>query len=359
MPSMNWSHAEWGGLMWWLDLTETVPRWLETLKSPTGLYRMSASAFHEQSLDATLLAVDLQQMLHSGRDVTALRYVTSSQLEEYSGFWQEAFCDYDPASLDRMWEMSATSISCQAAGLYHPYATTCERWRPVHFYDQFLRPGAIACYMTEAMPWGTKPMGAGNMVDAAATMMRMNVAMGHYEYWHVITEMYQWLDEQQNGYHGFWGSHRAQGWDGVVQAGYHVLRGLHLQDGRRLYGPHRMLRTVRKCLAEASAPLDACHYMDCAVLLEHLANSYGPTPAAQKAARKIVDDIKPMRREDGGFSFSAEGAITNHNRYEVTPGEMESDLVGTVFYLQALRSALLVLGEEVPWGESATHGVRG
>ncbi len=346
---------------WWSDLTETVPRWLETLKSPNGLYKLSASAYHEESLDATTLAWDLISMLGLSwvSRGTGWTYDFIVKCQDGPGLFQEPFCDFVWYGKDRLWEMSATYFGFQVAALGLGCNWAFDDVHVVHFYDKFLRPGAISRYMTNNMPWNATPMGAGNMVDAAATMMRMNVAMGHYEYWHVINEMYTWLDEHQNAYHGFWGRRTAQGLDGVVQAGYHILRGLHLTDGRKLWNMNQMRHTVLDCIRHPSAPLDACHYLDCAVLLEHLVDgSYGATPAEVEAAEGIVDAVELMRRDDGGFSFSAEGAITNHNRYEVTPGAMESDLVGTVFYLQALRSALHVLGEEVPWGESATHGVK-
>jgi hypothetical protein len=344
---------------WWSDLTDTVPRWLETLRSPNGLYRMSASAYHEESLDATTLAMDLTKMLdlppwevrNSGDSGQSLRCQ-----DRTSGLFQEPFCEFQRWGENRLWEMSATYFGWQMAALWLGLGWDTKGLHPFKFYSQFLEPGAISRYMTDNMPWDTKPMGAGNMVDAAATMMRMNVAMGHYEYWHVITEMYQWLWENRTD-DGFWGKPKPDWRDQRVQAGYHVLRGLHLQDGRRLEYPERMILLVIDCIDRPTAPLDACHYMDCAVLLDHLSRGYISTDWLRSTAQKLIDDIVVMYRRDGAFSFSVEGAIKNHNRYEVTPGKMESDLVGTVFYLQALRSALHVLGEEVPWGESATHGV--
>ena len=65
-----------------------------------------------------------------------------------------------------------------------------------------------------------------------------------------------------------------------------------------------------------------------------------------------------LHRDDGGFSFEAAGSITNHNRHDVTRGQRQSDLVGTVFFLETLLRQCRVLGLPVAWAPSVTHGVR-
>jgi len=340
---------------WYDRLADTVPAWLATLKSPNGLYKHSASAYHEESLDATTLALDLEQMLSMLPSKSGVKFIKSCQ-NGTTGEVREPF--YRELSAEgRLREMAHTYSGCQVAALF--MAIDAHLQSEFKFYRQFLYPGAISHYMIHNMPWDTKPMGAGNMVDAAATMMRYNVRMQHkHAYWHVINEMYQWLDEHQRTWeHGFWGSEAEQGVSGVVQAGYHILRGLHWQDGR-YYTDNHMESTVFEAMDHPSAPKDACHYMDCTVLAEHLSQLCPGCKIDREIAELAIEDLEEFHRDDGAFSFSPDGAIDNHNLYDVSPGNLESDIVGTVFCMQALRSALHVLGEEVPWGESATHGVR-
>ena len=65
-----------------------------------------------------------------------------------------------------------------------------------------------------------------------------------------------------------------------------------------------------------------------------------------------------MRKKDEGFSFKTNNSVKVHNYYNVSPGYPESDMQGTVFYLQTILSILRIL-EEVPeqiWKDSVTHG---
>ena len=41
----------------------------------------------------------------------------------------------------------------------------------------------------------------------------------------------------------------------------------------------------------------------------------------------------------------------------VTAGNLESDMVSTVFYMETLFRMLLILGEEPKWKSFITHGV--
>jgi hypothetical protein len=60
--------------------------------------------------------------------------------------------------------------------------------------------------------------------------------------------------------------------------------------------------------------------------------------------------------EDGGFSFEARNAAKNHNYYEISPGIKESDMQGTVFYLQTIISTLNILEIKHEFRYSKTHG---
>ena len=55
-----------------------------------------------------------------------------------------------------------------------------------------------------------------------------------------------------------------------------------------------------------------------------------------------------------------DNAVKVHNYYHVSPGHPESDLQGTLFYLQTLLSILRIIGETPKqiWRDSLTHGTK-
>ena len=64
-----------------------------------------------------------------------------------------------------------------------------------------------------------------------------------------------------------------------------------------------------------------------------------------------------LRCRDGGFSFWSDSSVKVHNYFDVAPGIKESDMQGTVFYLQTLMSINKILDiENGGLRESFTHG---
>lgn len=346
-----------------MGLPEAVANWLTQMEAPhQGLYRLSKSAFHSYSIDATSLALDLRLMLgHQLSGVEASLSFFDDQQEEETGFYQEPYVHELDLAEHRILEMSGTYFGYQVAALLmalgrpprYPYA----------FYEQFLPRDAMENYMDTFMPWNRSPMGAGNMVDHGATMMRANDRFGDGRFQEVLARMYAWLSEHQDTQTGLWGSETAQGKNGLVQGGYHLMRGLYFADDHSPAYPERIMDTVlaslRACPLLQSGAGEGCHDMDHFVVLErmlHFTNGYRLSEV-REACEVRLEQIKTLRRLDGAFSFEAAGSITNHNRYTVTPGFSESDLVGTVFYLETIYRMLKVLGHIAPWRSSTTHGV--
>lgn len=211
------------------------------------------------------------------------------------------------------------------------------------------------------MPWDTKPMGAGNMVDHGVTMMRYNVFCEYGEYIDIINDMWVWLAKRAHFATGLWGNPDAQGLNGLVQAGYHIVRAGYPARWLNCEG---VIDTILESWNE-SLLTDACFDLDHAFLLERVTNHFYRYRIYRqfdvwKMAHDMLASIKDCNlRDDGAFSFNNFHAIKNHNRYDVTPGVTESDLVGTVLYMEAIYRLSKLLRLEPPWRSSATHGIHG
>jgi hypothetical protein len=195
-------------------------------------------------------------------------------------------------------------------------------------------------------------------------MMRANIQFGDDRFQDVLDRMYQWLDDHQNPETGLWGNEQAQGKNGLVQGGYHLMRGMYFYDDRAPNYAERIIDTTLTSLSEcavfSNGHGDGCHDMDHFVVLERMlkySNGYREKDICLASEIRLAQ-LECLHREDGGFSFEATGSITNHNRYEVTPGNPEGDLVGSVFYLETIFRIFQILGFKTEWNPSVTHGVK-
>jgi hypothetical protein len=351
--------------MWYNQLKETIPAWLHSLRyNNTGRYRLSESACHPFSIDATSLALDLHLILDEPiPNLDDSINFFHEQQEAETGFYHEPFRDELDHTVDRVYEMSGTYFGYQVSAVLMALEIS-PRFK-FDFYRRFLTTEKISDYMRNFMPWDNAPMGAGNMVDHGATMMRCNILMGEPEYNQVLKEMYAWLDSRQDTETGLWGNINAQGKNGLVQAGYHLMRGTYFYDNKAPNYIDKMtdtaLASLEECTVFREGAGEGCHDMDHFVLLEralHYSNGYREGDV-RSAVSKRLEQLKALKRDDGAFSFMAASAITNHNRYEVTPGKLESDLVGTVFYMETIYRMKKILKLPALWNSSVTHGVSG
>ncbi|MGM9514208.1 hypothetical protein ACS5PK_08140 [Roseateles sp. DB2] len=348
---------------WWEGLEQRVAAWLPAVQSQqhAGCYRLAREAFHPRSIDATSLALDLRLMLGQPAALPgALDFFDSCQ-DPVTGFYHEPHREELDASVPRIHEMSGTYFGYQVGAVLlalgraprHPFA----------FYEALRPSGRLERYMAENMPWDRAPMGAGNMCDHGATMMRANARFFDSAWSEMLQRMRDWLDAHQNPATGLWGSEAPQGKNGLVQAGYHLMRGLHFHDDAPPARCERITDTTLASLQECGVFQDGqgegCHDMDHFVVLERMlryTNGYREADIRAACERRL-HQLRHLHREDGAFSFESRGSITNHNRHEVTAGLAQSDLVGTVFFMETLLRQLRVLGLPVAWRSSVTHGV--
>lgn len=348
---------------WWQGLTVRAGAWFSGLPCPqAGQWPLAAQALHPWSVDATSLALDLAQMLALPVPAAAAFAALDGQQDATTGFFHEPHAPELDGTVPRIHEMSGTYLGYQVAAVMLAAGRA-----PKHrfaFYDPLMLAGRLEQYMAENMPWDRAPMGAGNMCDHAATMLRANARFFDRGALEAVRRMRRWLDAHQDTATGLWGAEAAQGKNGLVQAGYHLMRGLHFFDDKPPAWCERITDTTLASLAEcavfAQGQGEGCHDMDHFVVLErmlHFTNGYRQADIRSVCARRI-EQLQCLHRADGGFSFEAAGSITNHNRHEVTGGQYQSDLVGTVFFLETLLRQCRALGLPVAWRPSVTHGVR-
>lgn len=347
---------------WWTGLPARVAQWFGTLPCPSaGHWPIAVQALHPWSVDATSLALDLALMLGLPVPVDAALAALDGEQAPGSGFFHEPHAAELDGNVPRIHEMSGTYLGYQVAAVMLALGRA-----PQHrfaFYDPLLAAGRLERYMAENMPWDRAPMGAGNMCDHGATMLRANARFFDRGALDALLRMRRWLDAHQDPVTGLWGTEAAQGKNGLVQAGYHLMRGLHFFDDQAPAWCERITDTTLASLADnahfAAGQGEGCHDMDHFVVLERLlrfTNGYREAEIRGWCSRRL-EQLQCLHRADGGFSFEAAGSITNHNRHDVTAGQQQSDLVGTVFYLETLLRQFRVLGLPVPWRSSVTHGV--
>lgn len=351
--------------MWYDSKPKSISDWLNKMwNNDKSAYRLSASSIYKHSIDATTLGLDLCQMLNIKEKnlKKSLEYLDQRQ-DPKTGFYYEDYVDSLDKTNHRYLEIAGTYLGFQTSSLflYHDL-------KPKYlynFYRQFIFDRSIKNYMTNNMPWRNAPTGAGGMVDQAATMIRCNMHFGEVEYCEVIENMYNWLNENQNEDTGLWGNIESRGLSGLILAAYHLMRGMYFIDKLIPNYPEKIIDSILQSLNETDllqvGAGEACHDMDHFVMLERMFfytdHCYRKDEIISQTEKRIIH-LRKMVMVDGGFSFTSDGTIKNHYGYNVTTGDLESDMVGTVFYMETLFRMLLILGEKPKWKSSITHGVK-
>lgn len=354
-----------------IELQQKVAKWLESMefKGEYGRFKMCTHAYKPYSLDASSLAADLAHMLRipltTEEKLNQERFFDSHQ-DESTGFFHEKFYkkELNEMKIPRVVEMSGTYLGFQVGGAYK--AIDAKPKREFIFYREYIQKEEIKEYMDKKYPWKISPWGAGGMVDSVSTMLRLNIEMGFDEYQEALDAMFEWLDSHQDPTTGFWGNVSAQGINGLINGGYHIMRGTYLWHNKKYNYPERMIDTILKDLKENPIFNEksghGCQDLDHFFLLEKIHNiipDYRREEIKELSLKRLKIILEIMRKNDGAFSFEANNAAKSHNYYDVSPGYSESDMQGTVFYLQAILSILRILNENQKnvWRGSITHGI--
>lgn len=329
-------------------------------------YKMCGHAYQNNLLDATSLAYDLYNMLEQevSEQIKEKRKETmdSYQVGEDGFFYEVGARDiFKNSTIDRVLEMHGNYLTFQVMGAYKAIQK-CPK-NKIFFYDKYISD--IEKYLNVNCPWRRSPWGAGGMVDNLGTILKCNIDMGYEKYEKTIDEIIDWLNRNQDDTTGLWiNRDNSQGINGLINGGYHLMRGTFFLYNRPFDKAERIIDTIIEDIRTDIIFRDdkghGCNDLDHFFLLQkchELVPTYRSKEIVDIAKHRKDIILRLMRCEDGGFSFWGDSAVKVHNYFDVSPGIKESDMQGTVFYLQTLLSINKILGEgNDGYRESLTHG---
>lgn len=348
-------------------LIDEIYEWLIRMRANNEeYYKMCEHAYHNNLLDATSLAYDLSYML--GQEITEqVKKKRKEILDSYQvgddGFFYEIGAQniFKNSSIERVLEMHGNYLTFQVLGAYRAIQKFPNK--KISFYDKNISD--IEQYLAVNCPWDRSPWGAGGMVDNLGTILKCNIDMGFEQYSSTVDEIIDWLNRNQDEKTGLWlNKENRQGINGLVNGGYHLMRGTFFLFNRPFNMPERIIDTIIEdiCTNEIFHDNKAhgCNDLDHFFLLQRcheLAPDYRRDEILSIAKHRKQIIMNLVRCKDGGFSFWGDSAVKVHNYLEVSPGFKESDMQGTVFYLQTLISINKMLDEDNEGlKESLTHG---
>jgi hypothetical protein len=347
-------------------IKNSISHWLEQNQyKDTFTYKMSLNAFDKVSLDASTLAYDVYNII--GYSFTnlqknqAVNFMLNCQNKDDGFFYELEVKEKLKNHPDkRAIEMSANYLTFQTIGALKIFGALPKY--KISFYDKFIEDKGIKDYLTNNCPWDKSPWGAGGMIDNLGTILDCNIRMGYKEYESVLEEVFEWLQENQNNTIGFWGSEKIQGINGLINGGYHAMRGTYFLQNKSFNYPKNIIDNILKNISlheRFQNDAEGCHDLDHFYLLQ---KCYAIVPEYRQEEIKIIlkDRLKEIMKlvycDDGAFSFEAKMSLDNHTWIDVSDGKKESDMLGTVFYLQTIISIYKILNKEIDLNESKTHG---
>lgn len=344
-----------------------IYNWLVGMKADnTEHYKMCNHAYQIDLLDATSLAYDLFHML--GQEVTEqIKQKRKETMDAYQiggdGFFYEngAQTLLESSGIERAAEMHGNYLTFQVMGAYKAIQKYPKK--EISFYDKYISD--IEKYLTINCPWDRSPWGAGGMVDNLGTILKCNIDMGRKKYSKTVDEIIDWLNRNQDEETGLWLNRKnQQGINGLVNGGYHLMRGTFFLYNRPFNMPERIIDTIIEDIRTNENFCDnkahGCNDLDHFFLLQkchELVPMYRREEVVSIAKHRKETILSLVKCNDGGFSFWGDAAVKTHNYIEVSPGMKESDMQGTVFYLQTLISINKILDEDNEGLKvSLTHG---
>ena len=316
-----------------------------------------------ETLDSFLLHLDLVQQLRLSPSSEEWRWL--SQIGDWLDPELGLLVERDPVFVSghpKVREMSGVYLSFEASGVCLDYGLSMPRlshWRAI-------ASTRSVAEVLDAMPWIESPWGAGGWVDSLAAMARGQLQLERDSSTEKsIRIMQDFLRERQNRQTGLWGSHSQQGLLAQLNGAYHAVRCLLVPPYGSLPNSELIARSILGCADTDeyfSGPnIHGCNELDIAKLMSWVyprVNSRIQRSLAE-LGRGLLERLLRHQNADGGFGFFGSHCAEVHNYLAVatsTPGV--SDIQGTVFSLEAIRSLATVVDRAAPtpWDPSCTHG---
>jgi acetyltransferase-like isoleucine patch superfamily enzyme len=217
--------------------------------------------------------------------------------------------------------------------------------QPIHAVSQMTAAEVLAALKQQ--PWQKSAWSAGSWVDAWATAVHWNAAMGATNQPGALETLFGWLLTRVDPWTGTWGAPSpAEGRLQVVNGYYRLTRGSFAQFGHPIPYPERVVDTVldhaRDTRYFAPGRQNACNVLDVAHPLwltrqqtDHRA------PEIREWARTQLDQAIGQWHKDAGMGFAARPARSGGYGAKSKPG-----LQGTEMWLSIVWLLADLLGAE-------------
>lgn len=349
------------------DIVNNLRIWVEKQRvNGTLYYKMCTHAKIERLADSTSLAYDLLNMigLSFTEDEKCIAKHILDEFQHGDGFFYENNIGefFKNSNIDRVEEMHANYLTFQMIGAYRVLGFLPPR--KIEFYDQFIESASISKYLSNNCPWIRSPWGAGGMVDNLGTILKCNIDIGYLEYKDIVEEVFIWLEKHQDSKTGLWGDISVQGINGIINGGYHLMRGTYFLYNRDFkYGKQiidTILEDLKLNMIFDDKHAHGCNDLDHFYLLFKCVEKY-PDYRRDEVIDTVMRRLKVLPQliccDDGGLSFLGESSVVTHNYIHVSEGKKEGDMQGSVFYLQTFKSMLDIIGQDNIIHASKTHAV--
>lgn len=227
---------------------------------------------------------------------------------------------------------------------------------PISVPSGVLRTAAEAVEYLSRLDWGNpRSWGAGSWAAAMLWYHRLNQRLGDETAGGVIQAGVDWLLKAQSPETGCWSDLSRVRLNAAVNVIFKIWIQAIPAVGFPVQHPEKVidlcLRALREDPALVNTP-DACSIFDVALVLDTALRfcDHRRDEVAELAAAALPR-LEPLYREDGGFSYGAEGSLVTHGGLHLAPVCMQSDAAGTAITVNAiaLLCNLCGLRDELGW----------
>lgn len=353
---------------WLLEARVSVPRWLETVRHPSGpgRYRFATDAFEPFDLDSTTMAYNITRILDlpiSQADRKGwIEYLLGMQRPEDglmidAGMERHIITEHERPTEEeianvRRWTTRNGIMTLMGLG-GRPQV-------PLAHQEAFETPAEIVRYL-EGLHWHN-PWGAGSWAGAVLIFQRYNQLLGNMNAGEIIEAGVKWLLDRQSPETGAW----SDGSDVAVHVLINGIFKVWIQAipfvNLPVQYPERVIDLCLRGFAESphlrDTP-DACSIFDVAYVLDiALRQTDHRREEVAAVTSRCFDGFRELMRPDGAFSYGPTGSLANHGGLHLAPVKDQADITGTALCCSALSLLANLCGKReelgwVPWPEWA------
>ena len=348
---------------WLTDMRTSVPAWAESVRHPDGpgRYRFTLNAYEPYDIDSSQNTYStLRAIGHVFGDEERdgwLAYLTSMQREEDGLFVDAAMERHTIAAAG---EPSPVELANVRRFITRNCITTILGLGglpayPLRHDEAFATPDELVRYL-ESLDWRNS-WGAGSWAGAAIRFQCYNQLVGADEgrAQEVVDAGVRWLEERQDPASGAWSHGGEVRLNVLVNGIFKVWMNLLDVAALRVQYPERVVDLCLNALRDDPALVgtpDACSIFDVALVLDvALRRTDHRRDEVGRALDGSFTGLRPMVRDDGGFSYGPDGSLANHGGLALAPVADQSDAAGTAINVNAVALIANLTGarEDIGW----------